>query len=218
MRQQYSPSTPNRRWIARKLLLSAFFVFSFIAYAIHKPLADPGNRLSQLSPAQIQASQTVPPAIAGASSAAAGANSTGPNSDPSATSPLGSPTQPATNPAPSAAASSQPAPTATVPAAPTAVAQGQYKNGTYTGSSVNVLVGIMQVQAVIQNGKLSSVQILQYPNDRQTSVRINQIAIPYLQQEAVQAQSANVNMISGATLTSQGFIYSLQAALSQAQN
>ncbi len=81
---------------------------------------------------------------------------------------------------------------------------------------VNVNWGYVQVQAMIQGGQISDVRWLQYPSDRRTSQRINQIADPMLTQEAVQVQSANVDIISGATLTSLGFQRSLQAALSQA--
>ncbi len=91
-----------------------------------------------------------------------------------------------------------------------------YKDGTYTGQSIDVNYGLVEVQATVQNGKLSSVQFLQYPNDRRTSQQINSIAMPYLQQEAIQAQSANVDIISGATLTSEGFQMSLQSALTTA--
>ncbi|MBS1965497.1 MAG: FMN-binding protein [Chloroflexi bacterium SZAS-1] len=76
----------------------------------------------------------------------------------------------------------------------------------------------MQVQAVIQAGKLTDVQILEYPNDRRTSIRINNIALPYLISEAIQAQSANVDAISGATLSSDAFVQSLQSALNSAKN
>ena len=92
-----------------------------------------------------------------------------------------------------------------------------YKDGTYTGPVEDVNWGNVQVQATIQNGKITNVQFLQYPNDRNTSVRINSIADPELEQEAIQAQSANVDTITGATLTSEGFQQSLQNALSQAQ-
>ena len=107
-----------------------------------------------------------------------------------------------------------PAPTATVAPNPSSA----YKNGTYTGPSVDVNWGYVQVQATIQNGKLSDVQVVQYPNERQTSLSINSIAVPELQQEAIQAQSANVDLISGATLTSEGFQESLQSALDQAKS
>ena len=78
--------------------------------------------------------------------------------------------------------------------------------------------GLVEIQVTVQQGKIANVNFLQYPNDRNTSVRINSIAMPYLQQEAVQAQSAQVNVISGATLTSEGFMMSLDAALKSAKN
>ncbi len=101
-----------------------------------------------------------------------------------------------------------------LPASPTAA--GQYKDGQYTGPQVDAFYGWVQVQAVIQNGQIADVKFLQYPSDRRTSQRINSIAMPWLTQEAVQAQSANVDIISGATLTSEAFAQSLQAALQTA--
>ncbi len=97
-----------------------------------------------------------------------------------------------------------------------AQASGQYKNGSYTGTSVDAYYGFVQVEAIIQGGKLADVRFLSYPNDRKTSVRINTSAMPELIQEAIQAQSANVNGVSGASDTSQAFVESLGAALSQA--
>lgn len=91
-----------------------------------------------------------------------------------------------------------------------------YKDGQYTGSTADAFYGYVQVLAVISSGRLTEVRFLQYPNDRSTSVEINSQAIPYLQQEAIQAQSAHVDIISGATDTSQAFIQSLSAALSKA--
>lgn len=96
--------------------------------------------------------------------------------------------------------------------------QTSYKDGTYKGPEIDAFYGLVQVQATVQNGKIADVRFLEYPNDRRTSVQINSIAMPYLQQEAVQAQSANVDIISGATLTSEGFIMSLQSALASAKN
>jgi uncharacterized protein with FMN-binding domain len=82
---------------------------------------------------------------------------------------------------------------------------------------VDAFYGIVQVQTTVQNGKIANVQALEYPTDRRTSARINSIAIPYLQQESIQAQSANIDLITGATLTSEAFAASLQVALGQAQ-
>jgi uncharacterized protein with FMN-binding domain len=92
-----------------------------------------------------------------------------------------------------------------------------YKDGQYTGSSADAYYGFIQVLAVISNGKLTDVRFLQYPNDRPNSVEINSQAMPYLKQEALQAQSANVNIVSGATDTSQAFIQSLSSALEKAK-
>jgi uncharacterized protein with FMN-binding domain len=94
---------------------------------------------------------------------------------------------------------------------------GNYKDGTYTGSVADAFYGNVQVQAVVQNGKISSVQFLQYPSDRARSLMISGYATPQLQQEAIQTQSANVDIVSGATDTSQAFISSLTSALNQAQ-
>ncbi len=94
---------------------------------------------------------------------------------------------------------------------------GVYKNGTYTGSIADAYYGNIQVQAVISNGKITDVKFLQYPNDRRTSIEINTQAMPYLKEEAIQAQNANVDGVSGATQTSQAFLQSLQSALDQAK-
>jgi uncharacterized protein with FMN-binding domain len=93
---------------------------------------------------------------------------------------------------------------------------GSYKDGTYTGSVDDAFYGNVQVSVTIAGGKMTNVTFLQYPNTHSTSVVINQQAMPYLQQEAIQAQSANVQIISGATYTSQAFMQSLSDALKQA--
>ena len=74
----------------------------------------------------------------------------------------------------------------------------------------------MQVQVVIQNGEIINVQFLQYPNERNRSVEINNYADPILVNEAIQVQSAKVDIVSGATDSSEAFIQSLSNALSQA--
>lgn len=105
--------------------------------------------------------------------------------------------------------------------APTPKTQPQsnisYKDGQYTGSVADAFYGPVQVKAVIQGGRLTDVQFLQYPSDRSTSARISSIAMPQLTSEAIQAQSANVDIISGATQTSAAFQQSLSSALAQAQ-
>ena len=97
-----------------------------------------------------------------------------------------------------------------------ASARGQYVDGTYVGSVTDAYYGNVQVEAVISGGKLSDVRFLQYPSDRSTSRFINGQAMPMLTSEAVQAQSSNVDIVSGATDTSMAFQQSLSAARSQA--
>jgi uncharacterized protein with FMN-binding domain len=100
--------------------------------------------------------------------------------------------------------------------APVATPTGRYKDGTYTGSVADAFYGNVQVQVTVSGGNITDVQFLQYPSDRSTSRFINSQAMPLLTQEAIQAQSAQVDGVSGATATSGAFIQSLQSALSQA--
>ncbi|MDR3642839.1 MAG: FMN-binding protein [Candidatus Doudnabacteria bacterium] len=106
----------------------------------------------------------------------------------------------------------------TAPTITPANANVSYKNGVYTGGVTNAYYGNVQVQVTIASGKVSGVNFLQYPNDRSTSRSINGQAMPYLQREAIAAQTAQVNGVSGATATSQAFQQSLASALSQAQS
>lgn len=92
-----------------------------------------------------------------------------------------------------------------------------YKDGTYTGSIEDVYYGNYQVQAVISGGKLTDVIFLQYPNDNRTSQYVNNTSMPILKSEAMTAQSAQVDSVSGASDSSIGFQRSLTAALAQAK-
>jgi uncharacterized protein with FMN-binding domain len=91
-----------------------------------------------------------------------------------------------------------------------------YADGSYTGSVVNAYYGFVQVSVDIAKGKIADVRFLQYPNDRGTSRAINAQAMPVLTSEAVQAQSANVDGVTGASDTSAAFRESLASALAQA--
>lgn len=95
--------------------------------------------------------------------------------------------------------------------------QGIYNDGTYTGSVADAYWGSVQVEAIISNGRISDVQFLDYPQDRNTSIRINSRAMPSLIQKAISVQSANVAKVSGASDTSAAFKQSLASALTQAK-
>jgi len=113
----------------------------------------------------------------------------------------------------------QPAPTYELQPAPQMIVtpQNSYKDGVYTGNDADAYYGNVQVRAVIQGGKITDVQFLDYPHDRGTSVQINSQATPYLRSEAIQAQNANVDIVSGATQTRLAFQQSLATALSSAR-
>lgn len=102
---------------------------------------------------------------------------------------------------------------------PKSAASGSvYKDGTYTGNVTDAFYGNIQVKATISGGKITDVVFLQYPNDRDDSISINNAAMPQLKQEAITVQNANVDTVSGATQTSQAFIQSLQSALDKAKS
>lgn len=127
-------------------------------------------------------------------------------------------TMPSSLPASNANSSTaQPAASSGATAAQQQTTSQQYKDGSYTGNAADAFYGNIQVQVTISGGKITDVVFLQYPNDRGTSVEINNQAMPMLKQEAIQAQSANVDGVSGATDTSQAFIQSLSSALNQAK-
>ncbi len=90
------------------------------------------------------------------------------------------------------------------------------KTGTFTGRREYAYYGYVRVRATVQNGALADVKVLEYPSDNGTSQYINGIALPYLIQEVVSANTWKVDLISGATFTSVAFLRSLQAALQQA--
>ena len=93
-----------------------------------------------------------------------------------------------------------------------------YTDGVYTGPAADAYYGIIQIQALVRGGRLTALKVLKYPNDRRTSVNINRQALPMLRDEAISAQSADVDIISGATLTSKAFIRSLGGALRKASS
>jgi uncharacterized protein with FMN-binding domain len=87
---------------------------------------------------------------------------------------------------------------------------------TVAGGVAQTQWGPVQVQLTVANDKITDVAMLQYPNGNSTDLQINSYALPILMRATVQAQSANIDMISGATVTSVGYLQSLQSALDQA--
>ena len=87
----------------------------------------------------------------------------------------------------------------------------------FQGPVVNGPFGPVQATITLTGKKITSVAI-SAPQDNPRSAGINQQAVPYLQSETLQAQSAQINGVSGATITSQAYAQSLQGALAQAQS
>jgi len=89
-------------------------------------------------------------------------------------------------------------------------------SGTVTGQAVQIPFGVVQVQLTIQNGKIVDVQNVQMPNGDRHTNEVTNYAGPQLRQQVLQAQSAQINGVSGATYTSYGYQQSVQSALDQA--
>ena len=87
--------------------------------------------------------------------------------------------------------------------------------GQLTGSTIGTPFGNVQVQVTLQGGMITDVQTLQLPSGGHSG-QISRYAAPQLRSEVLQAQSAQVDSVSGATYTSQAYRQSLQAALDQA--
>lgn len=113
---------------------------------------------------------------------------------------------------PAAGASPQPGASPQADASPQAAGTSK----TIKGPDVPNRFGDVQVQITVSGGKLTDVQALTLPSDRARSAAISQYVAPVLSSEALQAQSAQIDSISGATYTSDSYAQSLQAALTQA--
>ncbi len=104
-----------------------------------------------------------------------------------------------------------------VNATPKPAAHG-FADGSYAGPVTDAYYGLIQIQALVRGGHLTALKVLKYPSDRRTSILINRQALPLLRDEAISAQTADVDIISGATLTSRAFIQSLRGALKKASS
>jgi len=91
----------------------------------------------------------------------------------------------------------------------------KYADGTWTGTEVSEPWGPFEVQVFVSGGKITSVNVVESPGDRHSS-RINNVAVPLLNESTLAKQSANVDFVSGATWTSDSYATSLQAALDKA--
>ena len=126
---------------------------------------------------------------------------------PVATKATGTPSKKAT-----ASKAATPAATASAPATQAASPQGV--NGTFSGPSINVNYGNVQVQITVKDGKIVDATALQAPSGRND--RWTNMALPILKKQTLAAQSASIQGASGASYTSYGWYTSLQGALAKA--
>ncbi|WP_033262758.1 FMN-binding protein [Amycolatopsis vancoresmycina] len=99
---------------------------------------------------------------------------------------------------------------------PSAAATGTAADGTFTGDAADTRYGPVQVRITVSGGRITAADAVEYPQESGRDVRINSAAVPELNQETLQAQSAQVDTVSGATYTSEGYQQSLQSAIDQA--
>ncbi|WP_212747020.1 FMN-binding protein [Sinomonas gamaensis] len=97
-----------------------------------------------------------------------------------------------------------------------AASSSALKDGSYTGAIESTRFGNVQVQLVVSGGKITDVKALQLTDAERRSQMISATAAPILRSEVLQAQSGNVDTVSGATVTSDAYLSSLQAALDAA--
>ena len=108
-------------------------------------------------------------------------------------------------------------PSAGAGSAPAQASGGTTTGGkTVTGAAASTIYGPVQVQITVKSGKVTVARAVQYPEETPRDTQINAYAIPVLDREAVSTGGAKVDMVSGATYTSRGYISSLQSALDQA--
>ncbi|WP_426564175.1 FMN-binding protein [Angustibacter sp. McL0619] len=87
---------------------------------------------------------------------------------------------------------------------------------TYTGDAVDTQWGVVQVAITVDGGKITAAEAVRYPTGNGRDQEINSYAVPQLNSEAVQGQTGSIDAVSGATVTSDGYIQSLQSAIDKA--
>ena len=169
---------------------------------------------SSPAPVSLPGGASAPATSASATSSPAAAGAGG--SPPTPTTPTPTPTPTPTTPSPASPSASSPTPTTSAPTTTattttTTTAAGPRSS---TGPQVNYYFGVLSVKVTVSGSKLTAVTIGTL-NDggNYRSQSIDQYAIPILEQQALAAQSANIQGVSGASYTSAGFAQSLQGAL-----
>jgi uncharacterized protein with FMN-binding domain len=115
------------------------------------------------------------------------------------------PVSPGSTPPPASSTKSGPGPATSKPSP-----------ATFTGAAADTRWGTVQVRITVQGGKITASEAVQYPQNNGRDAQINGFALPILSQEVIQQQSASIDTVSGATVTSDGYLQSLQSAIDAA--
>ena len=107
----------------------------------------------------------------------------------------------------------RPSPTVRAALPPPSAAQRAYHSGVATGAVAHTDYGTVQVRVTITHGRIVNVAALRLPHGNQMDIQLSKPAARVLESRVISAQNANVDMVSGATYTSQGYLSSLQSAL-----
>ncbi|MFF4910590.1 FMN-binding protein [Streptomyces sp. NPDC001260] len=183
------------------LLAGAGAVSSIVLLLALKPTTDPG----------LAKADTPAPTLTAQASASAHSASASP-------SPSKTPEKkhtPSSSAKPSHSASAAPARTGSAPSAPKTTPAAPTTR-TVTGATAQTQYGPVQVRITLTGSRITGASAVQYPDGAGRSRDINATAVPELNQETLQAQSANIDTVSGATYTSGGYKQSLQSALDKA--
>ena len=121
-----------------------------------------------------------------------------------------------TTESPSSPTGSAPSPSSTPKSTPAPKPRAAVTSATYTGGVADTQWGPVQVRITVRGGKITQSEAVQYPQGNGRDAEINGYALPVLNQEVVQQQSATIDTVSGATVTSDGYLQSLQSAIDQA--
>jgi len=93
---------------------------------------------------------------------------------------------------------------------------GSGSSQTVDGDVVQTVYGPIQVDITVKDSKITAVSVPVYPDNTERDIQIGDFALPELVQETISADSANIDAVSGASYTSQGYISSLQSAVDKA--
>ncbi|MCX4583380.1 FMN-binding protein [Streptomyces sp. NBC_01481] len=194
-------STTRKGALRRVVLSSVVTVSGVVLMLALKPHTVPGTSVQAADP-----TRSVAPAPSGTPTTTASASA---RPSPSASKPA------------AASASKGPqtkAPTATRSASkpPSAPAKQTVTTRSVTGSTVQTKYGPVQVRITLSGDRITAASAVQSPSETPRSRDISSTAIPTLNQRTLSAQSADIDAVSGASYTSEGYIGSLQSALDKA--